>query len=151
MARIGLSSRTNVRDLRRFLLSVETRISPGVYPELGQRGRNDRDNVFDAPGTIGRPIFSLDQSIRPCEHVGRNREPDLLCYLQVDGKLELPRLLHGRNRRLGSLKNENTLLLASPTMFVRWVAAMFAALMIILGKDKRICTRSLRGRKISCL
>src|SRR5438094_1448247 len=36
---------------------------------------------------------SFDYLIRPREHVGRNRQADLLCRLEIDHQLELRRLL----------------------------------------------------------
>jgi hypothetical protein len=42
----GPSFRANARDLRRFLALLETRISPGVYPETCRRGRNDKESFF---------------------------------------------------------------------------------------------------------
>jgi hypothetical protein len=35
---------------------------------------------------------SSDYSIRPCQHVGRNRQADLLGGFQIDHQLELGRL-----------------------------------------------------------
>src|SRR5437763_4076229 len=37
--------------------------------------------------------MSFDHLIRPREHVGRNRQADLLCRLEIDHQLELRRLL----------------------------------------------------------
>src|SRR5207253_9504499 len=37
----------------------------------------------------------LNHLIRPRQHIGRNRETDLLRRFQIDDELELRRLLHG--------------------------------------------------------
>src|SRR5262245_50208937 len=47
---------------------------------------------FDTPRS---PLFSLDHLIRSRQHVGWNREPDLLRGLQVNDELKLRRLLYG--------------------------------------------------------
>ena len=40
--------------------------------------------------------FSLDHLVRSRQHVGRNREADLLCSLEIDHQLKLCRLLDGQ-------------------------------------------------------
>jgi hypothetical protein len=45
---------------------------------------------------------SLDHFIRSHQHVGRDRQADLLRCLQVDHKLELRRLLYGKVGGLGA-------------------------------------------------
>jgi hypothetical protein len=49
-------------------------------------------------------VFSvlLDHLIRPRQHVGRNRQADLLGRFQIDDELELCRLLHRQVGGLGS-------------------------------------------------
>jgi hypothetical protein len=44
--------------------------------------------------------FSLDDPVRPHQHVRRNDESELLSRLQIDYKLELHRLLY---RKIGGL------------------------------------------------
>src|SRR5262249_30102383 len=48
---------------------------------------------------------SLNHFIRPRQHVGRNREADLLGGLQIDDELEFYRLLHGKIGRFSALEN----------------------------------------------
>src|SRR6266542_1658953 len=48
---------------------------------------------------------SLDHLVRPCEHVGRNRQADLLGRFQIDDELELLRLLHREIGWLSTLQN----------------------------------------------
>src|SRR5215813_208288 len=38
----------------------------------------------------------LDHLIRSCQHIGRNRQTDLLCCFQIDDEFELRWLLHGK-------------------------------------------------------
>jgi hypothetical protein len=47
----------------------------------------------------------LDYPIRPHQHVGRNRQADLLGCFQVDDQLELRRLLHREIGWFGTFKN----------------------------------------------
>ena len=49
--------------------------------------------------------MSSYDSVRPHEHVGRNREADLLCSLQVDDQLELHWLLRGEISGLPTLQD----------------------------------------------
>src|SRR5215831_6674869 len=48
--------------------------------------------------------FSSDHPIRSRQHVGWDREADLLCRFQVDDEFELCRLLHGKVRWLSSFE-----------------------------------------------
>jgi hypothetical protein len=48
---------------------------------------------------------SLNDLIRPRQHVRRNRKADLLRCFQIDDELELLRLFHGKIRRLSSFEN----------------------------------------------
>ena len=48
---------------------------------------------------------SSNHLIGPHQHVGRNRQADLLGGLQIDHKLELRRLLNGKIRGLGAFKD----------------------------------------------
>src|SRR2546422_6680319 len=52
-------------------------------------------------------LFSalLDHLVRPCQHVRRNREADLLGGMQVDKKLEICGLFHRQVSRLGTFKD----------------------------------------------
>src|ERR1041385_460751 len=58
------------------------------------------EQVLNFVCIIQRPIFSLDHPVRPCQHVRRDRKPDLLRGLQIDHELELGRLLDGETGRL---------------------------------------------------
>jgi hypothetical protein len=51
------------------------------------------------------PLFSLDHSIRPRQHVGRNREADLLRGLEIDDELELDWLFHRQLSGLSAFQN----------------------------------------------
>ena len=42
--------------------------------------------------------------VRPCQHVGRNRQADLLCRFQIDHELKFRRLLHRQISRLGTFR-----------------------------------------------
>ena len=55
--------------------------------------------------TLDTRPFSLDQLVRPSEHLRRNRQADLLRGLEINYKLKLRRLLHGQVSRLGSLQD----------------------------------------------
>src|SRR4030095_8071529 len=73
--------------------------------------------VYKAPSRITRwhflhlsPILfssrlSSNDSICSSQHVGWNRQADLLCRLQIDDELELHRLLDRQVSRLGTLKD----------------------------------------------
>src|SRR5215468_5220614 len=50
-------------------------------------------------------LCSFDHPIRSSQHVGRNRQADLLGGFQIDDKFKLRRLLNGQICGLGSLKN----------------------------------------------
>src|SRR5262249_18826485 len=57
-----------------------------------------------SPPMLPAPSSLLfDDSIRPRQHVGRNRQTDLFCRLQADHKFELRRLLDGKIGGLGPL------------------------------------------------
>ena len=68
---------------------------------------------FDVRSPSCRPLAdrkignrkSLDHLVRPCEHLWRNRQADLLRGLQIDHELEFRRLLDGQVGRLGALEN----------------------------------------------
>src|SRR5262245_19354780 len=60
------------------------------------------DNNKFYPGIIE---CLLDNLIRPRQHVGRNRQTDLLCCLEIDHQLELSRLLDRQVGGLGSLQD----------------------------------------------
>jgi hypothetical protein len=47
---------------------------------------------------------SFNDSIRPHQHVGRNRQADLLRGFQIDDELEVYRLLHGQVGGLGAFE-----------------------------------------------
>ena len=49
--------------------------------------------------------FSLDQLVRPGEHLRRNRQADLLRRLQIDHQLELRRLLYRQITGLSFLQD----------------------------------------------
>ena len=53
-----------------------------------------------------KDLASLDHFIRPRQHIGWNRQADLLRRLKVDDQLELRRLLHGQVRRLGTFQDK---------------------------------------------
>jgi hypothetical protein len=71
-------------------------------------GRAHKSGGFDSrriqfnPGIVS---WLLDHLIRSHQHVGRNRQADLLGGLQIDHKLELRRLLNGKIRGLGAFKD----------------------------------------------
>ena len=46
--------------------------------------------------------ISFDDPVRPHQHVGRNRQADLLGGFQIDDELELGRLLDGEIGGLGA-------------------------------------------------
>ncbi len=48
---------------------------------------------------------SLDHSIGPRQHVGRNRQAELLSGFEIDHQLKLCGLLDGQFGRLGTLEN----------------------------------------------
>lgn len=50
-------------------------------------------------------IRLLDYSVRPCQHVRRNRNADLLGRLEINHELELGRLLDGQVRGLSPFEN----------------------------------------------
>ena len=50
-------------------------------------------------------LASFDHSILPRQHVGRNREADLLRGFQIDHQLKLCRPFHREIARFGSLKD----------------------------------------------
>jgi hypothetical protein len=49
-------------------------------------------------------VFSSDHLIRSHQHVGRDRDANLLSGLEIDDQLELRRLLHGQIGRLRALQ-----------------------------------------------
>ena len=51
------------------------------------------------------PGAFLDHLIRPRQHVGWNRQADLLGGFEIDHELELRRLLHRQIGRFGTLQN----------------------------------------------
>src|SRR5262245_29496414 len=51
------------------------------------------------------PFFSLDHLIRPRQHIGRNRQADLICRFQIYHKVELGRLLDRQISGLCPLQN----------------------------------------------
>src|SRR5690348_11509880 len=46
--------------------------------------------------THASQLYSLDHSVRSCQHVRWNYEADLLGSFKIDDQLELGRLLHGK-------------------------------------------------------
>ena len=54
---------------------------------------------------VASSLFSLDDLIRPVQNRLRNRQADLLGGLQIDHKLELRRLFHGKIGGLGAFQN----------------------------------------------
>src|SRR6266850_8578292 len=48
---------------------------------------------------------SSDHLIRPRQHVGRNRQADLLCRFQIDDEFEFCRLFNREIGRLGAFQN----------------------------------------------
>jgi hypothetical protein len=55
--------------------------------------------------TLDTRPFSLDQLVRPSEHLRRDRQADLLRRFKIDHELELRRLLHWKISRLGALED----------------------------------------------
>ena len=55
--------------------------------------------------TLDTRLFSLDQLVRPGEHVRRDREADLLRRLEIDHELKLGRLLDRKVGGLGTLQD----------------------------------------------
>jgi hypothetical protein len=49
--------------------------------------------------------MSIDHLIRPCQHIRRYRQADLLGCFKIDDELELLRLLHGQVSRLRARQN----------------------------------------------
>ena len=49
--------------------------------------------------------MSSDDSVRPHQHIRRNRQADLLGRFQIDDELKLRRLLHGEIGGLGAFQN----------------------------------------------
>jgi len=47
-------------------------------------------------------LFSFNHLVRPRQHIGRNRQADLLGRLQIDDELELLGLFHGQVGGLGA-------------------------------------------------
>ena len=56
--------------------------------------------LFSFPALDTLPSCSFDDLIRPRQHVGRNRQADLLSRFKVDNELELYRLLYRKFGRL---------------------------------------------------
>jgi hypothetical protein len=71
----------------------------------------DRDFFLHVFFSVTMPLsldtrhFSLDNLIRSRQHVGWNRQADLLGRLEIDHQLKLRGLLHWQIARLGSFEN----------------------------------------------
>src|ERR1041384_7009894 len=80
------------------------RQSPAIFdfglPILDYRNKNWTCSSKKLLQNLKSKIASLDHPVRPCQHVGRNREADLLRGFQIDHQLELRRLL---DRKVGGL------------------------------------------------
>src|SRR5262249_51770645 len=55
--------------------------------------------------TLDTHPFSFNHLIRPRQHVGRNRQTDLLRCLEIDDELKLGRLLNGKVGGLGTFED----------------------------------------------
>jgi hypothetical protein len=78
-------------------------------PISHQRLRSYFSRTLKAVGALCRSTchsilapFSFDHPVRPRQHVGRDREADLLGCLQIDNQLKFRWLLHGQVGRLGT-------------------------------------------------
>src|SRR4029434_11163702 len=74
----------------------------GVYPRPLGEGRVRECNLVRSHDSAAA---SLDQLVRPREHLPRNRYADFLRLLEIDHQLKLRRLLDGKIGSLGSLED----------------------------------------------
>src|SRR5262249_3954853 len=78
-------------------VNVTPRKNPRVFPFSSPIFGRDPSRRHDLPHDSSR---SPNYSIRPRQHVGRNRQTDLFGRFQIDDELEFLRLLHRKVSRL---------------------------------------------------
>ena len=102
---------TDPRDLRRLLRrdgktkDVEQSAKGETRDFLTLGSSNGKSKTCGEPRRTIENDVSSDDSIRPRQHVRRNRQTDLLGRLEIDDQLELHRLLYRKIGRFGAFYN----------------------------------------------
>src|SRR4029453_5533468 len=83
-------------------LSIKSFASASVCARLETRSSSIVTGLLSDSAIV---LSLLDHLVRSRQHIGRNRQADLLSRLQVDDQLELDRLLHGKIGRFSAFQN----------------------------------------------